>query len=349
MILTLSGFQAHSSVTFITRVGEIKDRRRTMTVHQAKYRTELPQLGSEFFLTDGGLETTLIFREGIELLYFAAFDLLKEPSGEAALRDYFHAYAAIAVRDKVGLVLDSATWRADADWGAKLGYSTDALAEANQKSIGLLEDVRGKFENGQTKVVISGCIGPRGDGYNPSLQMSTGEAERYHTAQVETFKDTAADLVTALTMNYEEEAIGVVHAAKAAGMPVVISFTVETDGRLPTRQSLRSAVEAVDAATDGGPVYYMINCAHPEHFEAVLAANEPWVTRIRGVRANASRMSHAELDEADALDDGNPSELGQQYALLKKRLGHLNVLGGCCGTDHRHIEQISVACTPLFV
>lgn len=319
-----------------------------MTVHQAKYRTELPQLGSEFFLTDGGLETTLIFNEGIELPYFAAFDLLKDPSGEAALRNYFRTYAAIAVRDKVSLVLDSPTWRANADWGAKLGYSPDALVAANRKAIELFEDIRDEFGNGQTKVVVSGCIGPRGDGYNPSFQMSTDEAERYHIAQIETFADTAADLVTALTMNYEEEAIGIVHAAKAAGMPVVISFTVETDGRLPTGQSLKSAVEAVDAATDGGPAYYMINCAHPEHFEAILAANESWVTRIRGVRANASRMSHAELDEADTLDDGNPIELGQQYALLKKRLGHLNVLGGCCGTDHRHIEQISVACAPLF-
>lgn len=319
-----------------------------MTVQRARYRTELPQLGSELFLTDGGLETTLIFREDIKLPYFAAFVLLNEPAGTAALREYFHAYAAIAVRDKVGLILESATWRANADWGAKLGYSSDALAEANQKAIEQLEEVRGEFENERTKIVISGLLGPRGDGYNPSFQMTADEAERYHAAQIETFKDSAADLVTALTINYEDEATGIVRAARAAGMPVVISFTVETDGRLPTGQTLQSAIEAVDAATNRAPAYYMVNCAHPEHFDAVLTAGEPWVKRIRGVRANASRMSHTELDEAEALDDGDPTELGQQYAILKKRLGHLNVLGGCCGTDHRHIEKISVACAPLF-
>lgn len=319
-----------------------------MTAYRARYRTELPQLGGELFLTDGGLETTLIFREIIELPYFAAFVLLNEPAREAELRNYFRAYAAIASRDKVGLVLESATWRANADWGAKLGYSTDALVAANRKAIEQLEEVRSEFENERTKIVISGLLGPRGDGYNPSFQMSADEAERYHTAQIETFKDTAADLVSALTMNYEEEAVGIVRAAQAAGMPVVISFTVEIDGRLPTGQTLRSAVEAVDAATDSAPVYYMVNCAHPEHFDAVLIATEPWVQRIRGVRANASRMSHAELDEADVLDDGDPTELGQQYAMLKKQLSHLNVLGGCCGTDHRHIEKISAACASLF-
>ncbi len=319
-----------------------------MTVFRAKYRTELPQLVSELFLTVGGLETTLIFRENIELPYFAAFVLLNESIGEAEPRDYFRAYAAVASRDKVGLILESATWRANADWGAKLGYSTEALAEANRKAIEQLEEVRSEFENERTKIVISGLLGPRGDGYNPSFQMSADEAERYHAAQIETFKDTAADLVSALTMNYEEEAVGIVRAAKAADMPVVISFTVETDGRLPTGQLLGRAIEAVDAATDGTPAYYMINCAHPEHFGGVLTADESWIKRIRGVRANASRMSHAELDQADVLDDGDPDELGQQYLMLKKRLGHLNVMGGCCGTDHRHIEKISAACGPLF-
>jgi len=193
-------------------------------------------------------------------------------------------------------------------------------------------------------MVISGCVGPRGDGYDPAHVMSAEEAERYHAEQIRVFAATAADVVTAITMTNVPEAIGVTRAARAAGMPVVISFTVETDGRLPTGDSLKDAIERVDAATGEGPAYYMINCAHPTHFEGALAGGEPWARRLRGLRANASTKSHAELDEAEELDDGNPAELGAQYRALRDRLPHLVVLGGCCGTDHRHIGAIASAC-----
>jgi S-methylmethionine-dependent homocysteine/selenocysteine methylase len=313
-----------------------------------RYRTALPQLGGELFLTDGGLETTLIFHEGLELPDFAAFLLLKDAAGAAALRTYFHSYAAIAQRFSAGLVLESVTWRANADWGARLGYSQEALADANRQAIQLLEDLRGEIERDQTPVVISGCIGPRGDGYIPTQVMSAHEAEAYHRAQVATFAETEADMVCALTMNYVAEAVGIARAAQRVGMPVAISFTVETDGRLPTGETLKDAIEAVDQATSRYPCYYMINCAHPSHFADVLMGDEPWLRRIRGVRANASRMSHAELNEAPELDSGDPTELGNQYAALKQRLSNLNVLGGCCGTDYRHIEQIATVCAPLF-
>jgi S-methylmethionine-dependent homocysteine/selenocysteine methylase len=312
------------------------------------YRNALPQLGGELFLTDGGLETTLIFHDGFELPEFAAFLLLKDPAGVAALRSYFKSYADIATRFGTGLILESATWRASADWGARLGYSHDQLADANRQAIHLLEDLRNEVESARTKLVISGCIGPRGDGYVPAQIMSEQVAEAYHTAQIETFAQTAADMVCGITINYAEEAVGIARAAQQAGMPVAISFTVETDGRLPTGQTLQTAIEQVDQATAGYPCYYMINCAHPTHFAHVLAAAEPFVQRIHGLRANASRMSHAELNEAPELDIGDPIELGTEYAALKRRLGHLNVLGGCCGTDHRHIEQLAVACVPLF-
>jgi S-methylmethionine-dependent homocysteine/selenocysteine methylase len=313
-----------------------------------RYRNALPQLDGELFLTDGGLETTLIFHEGWELPDFAAFLLLKDAAGVAALRKYFHTYAAIAQRFGAGLVLESVTWRANADWGARLGYSQDALAHANRQAIQLLEDIRNEVESAQTKVVISGCVGPRGDGYVPSQMMSAHEAEAYHSVQIATFAQTAADMVCALTLNYVAEAVGITHAAQRAGMPIAISFTVETDGRLPTGETLKAAIEAVDRATSSYPCYYMINCAHPTHFAHVLLPEEPFVQRIAGLRANASRMSHAELNEAPELDIGNPAELGDQYAALKRRLGNLNLLGGCCGTDHRHIEQIADACVPLF-
>jgi S-methylmethionine-dependent homocysteine/selenocysteine methylase len=311
------------------------------------YRARLPQLDDDFFLTDGGIETTLIFLEGLELPDFAAFDLLRRPGGEAALRRYFATYAALARRFGTGLVLESATWRASADWGKRLGYGAADLAAANRRAIDILADIRRELREHPKPVVISGCVGPRGDGYNPAQTMSESDAQAYHAEQIETFRDTPADMVTAITMNYVEEAIGIARDAQRAGMPVAISFTVETDGRLPTGQALRAAVEAVDATTGRYPAYYMVNCAHPTHFERVLAGGEPWVQRLRGVRANASRKSHAELNEATELDIGDPTELAEQHAALRRRLPHLTVMGGCCGTDDRHVERIAAACARL--
>lgn len=314
----------------------------------AKYRNKLPQLGDGLYITDGGIETTLIFHEGLELPDFAAFHLLKTPEGEAALRKYFRMYAQIAKLFATGLVLESATWRANAHWGTRLGYTPEMLADANRRAIHLLEEIRIEYETERTLVVISGCLGPRGDGYVPDRAMSEQEAEAYHRKQVETLAGSAVDMMCAITMNYVEEALGIVRAAQRVDMPVAISFTVETDGSLPTGQSLKTALEQVDEATSGYPCYYMINCAHPTHFDHVVAEGGLWLDRIRGLRANASRKSHAELNESPELDVGNPVELGMQYASLKKRLSRLNVMGGCCGTDHRHVEQIAEACSPLF-
>jgi S-methylmethionine-dependent homocysteine/selenocysteine methylase len=248
----------------------------------------------------------------------------------------------------VGLILESATWRASRDWAERLGHTPGELAELNRAAIRQLEAIRSEFQTGKTPVVISGCLGPRGDGYNPANLMSVEQAEAYHREQAGIFADSAADLLTAITMNYVEEAIGIARAARRVGMPVVISFTVETDGRLPTGDTLQAAIEQVDAATEAYPAYYMINCAHPTHFESVLAGKEPWAQRIRGLRANASRQSHAELNESPTLDVGDPTKLGREYAALKRRLPRLCVMGGCCGTDHRHVEQVAAACSPLF-
>ena len=313
------------------------------------YRNALPQLNGGFFVTDGGIETTLIFHQGLELPDFAAFDLLKRPGGESALREYFRAYARIAARHNADVVLESATWRASVDWGARLGYSGAELAQANRRAIELLERIRDELSETRTMAVIRGCVGPRGDGYQPANMMTIDQALSYHRVQVDTFADTAADMVGAITMNYVEEAIGIALAARDAEMPVAISFTVETDGRLATGQTLADAIGQVDAATGSYPAYYMLNCAHPQHFDSVLEPDASWTGRIRGLRANASRKSHAELNESSELDIGDPRELGTQYAWLKQhRLPRLNVLGGCCGTDQRHIESIATACAPLF-
>jgi S-methylmethionine-dependent homocysteine/selenocysteine methylase len=297
----------------------------------------LPQLAGDLFITDGGMETTLIFQRGLELPHFASFDLLRGDEGRSELRDYYETYLTLARTRGVGLLLDTPTWRANRDWGERLGYSDADLERANRDGVALVGGLRD--EQGPP-LVVSGCVGPRGDGYQAADLMTAEEAERYHTPQVETFADAGADLVSALTLTYAEEATGVTRAAETAGMPVVISFTVETDGRLPSGQALGDAIAQVDADTDGAPAYFMINCAHPTHFEHVLVEGEPWLERLGGLRANASRKSHAELDESDELDDGNPVELGEQYGALRSRLPHVTVVGGCCGTDHRHIDEI---------
>ncbi len=313
-----------------------------------RYRNKLPQLSGRPFLTDGGLETTLIFHEGLDLPYFAAFQLLTTDAGTSHLRDYFLAYAEMAKRLGTGLILESPTWRASRDWGNLLGYTPDSLAGANRESIQLLEQIRGEYDTARTPVVVSGCIGPRGDGYASDHSMSAEGAEHYHQEQIDTLASTSADMICALTLNRSEEAVGIARAARRAEIPVVLSFTVETDGRLPTGQSLSDAIEHVDDATSGYPAYYMVNCAHPTHFDEHVREGQPWAARIRGVRANASKMSHAELNEATELDAGEPMELGQHYFRLKSRLPRLGILGGCCGTDTRHVEQIALACLPLF-
>jgi S-methylmethionine-dependent homocysteine/selenocysteine methylase len=308
-------------------------------VPDSRHRHHLPQLEDRLFLTDGGIETSLIFHDGLDLPLFAAFDLLKDDDGTAALRNYFRPYAKLAADNGTGFVLESPTWRASPRWAKELGYPDEELDRLNRKAIGLMEELREEFESDDSPFVISGCIGPQDDGYSPQTKLSADEARAYHSTQINTFADTAADMVTAITMTYADEAIGLTQAAQDASIPAVISFTVETDGDLPSGQALGEAIEEVDRATDSGPAYYMINCAHPTHFDSVLDGGD-WVGRIRGLRANASTCSHAELDEAEDLDDGDPQDLGARYGELRDRLPALNVVGGCCGTDHRHIGEI---------
>jgi homocysteine S-methyltransferase len=303
----------------------------------------LPQLDPELFLTDGGLETVLIFHQGFDLPAFAAFDLLKDEAGTEAIRAYYRPYLDLARERDLGFVLESPTWRASPGWARELGYELDELDEVNRRAIALMVDLREEYAGGPP-IVISGCIGPQGDAYDPAVLLSADAAREYHSRQIGTFAETQAEMVSALTLTYADEAIGIARAAAEAGLPAAISFTVETDGRLPSGQALGEAIETVDAETDRSPAYYMVNCAHPTHFESVLDPGAPWTPRLRGLRANASRRSHAELDEATELDAGDPPDLGARYAALRERLPQLTVLGGCCGTDHRHVRAIRDRC-----
>lgn len=308
----------------------------------------LSQLNDRLFLTDSGLETTLIFRDHLDLPTFAAFVLLETDVGRRRLRSYFERHHAIARAHGAGFIAESPTWRANADWGRTLGYDEAGLAAINRAAISELADMRARCGETAETFVISGCLGPRHDGYAAQVRMSAAEAEHYHDAQIQTFADTPVDLVSALTITYAEEAIGIVRAAVRMGLPVTISFTVETNGRLPSGMTIEGAIRAVDAATDRGPAYYMINCAHPTHFSAPLCSGRLWPLRLRGLRANASRLSHAELDAAPTLDDGDPVELAMEYRELVNALPQLTILGGCCGTDHRHVAAIADACADLY-
>ena len=301
--------------------------------------------GTRAFIGDGGLETTMIFEEGIELPEFAAFVLLEDERGRERLGAYYERFAALAREHQVGFTLDTPTWRASERWGGRLGYSPARLADLNREAVELGQRLREGWQSETTPVALCGAIGPQDDAYRPEVLLSTAEAEEYHSTQAATFAAAGAEMVAAYTLTYVEEAIGIVRAAGAAGLPVSISFTLETDGRLPSGEPLAEAVERLDAETGAGAEYLMVNCAHPTHFAAELEAGGEWVGRIAGIRANASRRSHAELDEAEDLDSGDPVELGGEYAALAPSLPDLRVVGGCCGTDHRHLASI---CDELF-
>jgi S-methylmethionine-dependent homocysteine/selenocysteine methylase len=296
----------------------------------------LPTPGGPAFVTDGGLETDLIFNRGLDLPEFAAFPLLEHERGRDSLRDYYTAYADIARAGGVGLVLASPTWRANPDWAARVGYDARALDRANREAAAFVMALRGEWGD-LGAVAISGQIGPRGDGYVSGDAPTPEEAEDYHRGQVESFAGAGVDVIEALTMTTAQEALGVVRAANAVDVPVGILYTVETDGRLPDGTSLREAVERVDDA--GDVAYFGVNCAHPTHLAPGLEDGD-WLQRIGQIRPNASTLTHAELDEAEELDAGDPAALATDVDVLRDRLPMLSVVGGCCGTDARHVASL---------
>lgn len=306
-----------------------------------KYRRSLPQMAGKQMITDGGLETTLIFQEGIELPHFAAFKALETDQGMAAMDAYMARFAQMALREKRGFLMDTPTWRASARWATELGMSPDSLRAIHRETTCALLALRSRMETPDSPFVVNGVIGPQDDGFAPRRMLSVAQAEVYHSPQIRWFEEFGADMATAMTLTYAEEAIGISLAAKSCSLPIAIAFTVETDGKLPTGESLSAAIKQVDTATHDYPAYYMINGAHPDHFAHAL--DGAWTARIMGIRANASRRCHAELDLAETLDDGDPSELGALYAGLSLMLPNLTVMGGCCGTDHRHISAICAA------
>ncbi len=306
----------------------------------AIYRKQLPQGDGGLFLTDAGLETDLIFNHRIDIREFAAHTLLESPEGRFALARYYRGFLKLADQHDVGFVFDSPTWKAHTHWSEALGASDAELAEVNRAAINFIADLRDEFAGNRKPIVLNAVIGPCGDAYAPELMISADAAARHHAQQIGWLAETEVDMVTALTFTQSSEAIGIVRAANDASLPIAVSFTVETDGRLPTGQPIGEAISEVDAATSQGAAYFMINCAHPDHFRNSLH-DEQWLRRIHGFRCNASRCSHAELDEADTLDAGDPIELSQSYRELAEAMPWVNVFGGCCGSDLRHVAAIA--------
>ena len=311
-----------------------------MTTNDRTDTAQLPQLAGRTFISEAGFETDLLFNHGIDLPHFATFGLLESADHRETIRVYFQSVIDLARRDRTGVVIETATWRASSDWGALLGYDAAALDRVNHDAVDFFIELRDA--NPDVAVVISGNLGPRGDGYTISEAMSVAQAAAYHHPQIHSLAHAGADMVSAFTLTYADEATGIVLAAIREAIAVVISFTVETDGRLPSGQTLASAIEQVDAATDGAAAYFMVNCAHPTHFAHVLDSPGPW-HRLQGIRANASTMSHAELDNATVLDRGDEATLVDGYLKIADRLPNLAVTGGCCGTDLAHLDRISTA------
>lgn len=305
-----------------------------------RYRESLPQLSGDFFLTDAGIETDIIFNKGVEIREFAAHTLLAEESGREVLRDYFRGFLTLAKEMNAGFQLDSQTWKAHMHWAKDLDESEEDLKRANHDAIAFIAGLREEFKDNAKAIVLNALIGPRGDAYAPEEEVAAKEAEEYHSKQMSWLADTDVDMVSALTFTQSDEAIGAARAAKKYGLPIMVSFTVETDGKLPTGQPLGEAIKTVDEATDSCPAFYMVNCAHPTHFANVLD-DASWTERIRGLRCNASKMSHAELDEAEELDAGDPQELASDYVALTEKMPWINVFGGCCGSDLRHVTEIA--------
>ncbi|WP_270732438.1 homocysteine S-methyltransferase family protein [Shimia sp. Alg240-R146] len=301
----------------------------------------LPHESGDLFLAYTGMETDLLFTQGAELPGFASYPLLETAEGRELLRRSYQQVIDLGQEAGLGVILESTTWLANRDRAAAIGYEPDALAKANRTAMAFMDELRASAVH---PVLLSGNVGPRQDAYAPREQMTVAEATAYHTEQIAVLAETEADLVTGYTLSYPNEAAGIALASKKAGLSVVIAFTVETDGRLPVGVSLETAIREVDEACDYYPAYFMVNCAHPEHL--IGAIDAPLCReRLRGVVANASRCSHAELDEADTLDSGDPKEFGQQLADIERRFSQINVVGGCCGTDMRHMKEMIAAIT----
>lgn len=295
----------------------------------------LPHQTDQRFLVFAATGTDLIFNRGVELPGFASFPLVEDPDVQPIIVDQMRELMKVSAESELGCIIDTLTWMANRDRAAPLGYDADRLATLNRKAVALMCELR--EEDPRDDVLVALCIGPSRDAYARLEPMNVETARAYHRVQIGSVADAGIDLVNACTFNQIEEAAGAVLAAKDCGVPISVSFVVETDGCLDNGTGLEQAIDRVDELTGNAAAYFMVNCAHPDHFSHVLTGHP----RLKGMAVNASRCSHAELDDATELDDGDPQELGAQVAQLVRKFPHISVIGGCCGSDFRHMREMA--------
>lgn len=305
-------------------------------------QSPLPPAGSgEIFLTESGSETEIMYRHGFDLPEFAMFPLLENPEAVPILRDMFRAQLDVAAEFGLSFLLTGLDYRASPDWGAKLGYSRQSLADANMAAIQFLRDVAQPYSDQIPRLLIGGILGPRGDAYDLNHEITAESAEDYHAVQLATLKNSDVDFVCAMTFNNVPEAVGAARAASRCGLPLSIALTLDGNSRLKSGTSLAQAIADIDhLAGVEAPDFYLLNCSHPVEYEPALEVGN-WVKRLRGVRPNASKMEKIALCKLGHLEDGNPLELGKQIAGLSKRYPHMDIFGGCCGTNERHLREIA--------
>ena len=300
-----------------------------------------PRLDNKFYLTEGGSETEIMYKWGFELPEFEMYPLLDNPQADEIIRNMFRRYFEVAAQHDTGMLLNGHDYRASPDWGAKLGYSPEALRNMQHRVIDFLDGMRAEYADRVSDVYIAACIGPRGDAYGSGGEITADEAEDYHSVQLKNLDGTAADMAVAATFNNVPEAIGVIRAANGAGRPIGVSLTLTPEGRLRSGPGLGEAIETIDEATDGGAAWFGTNCSHPLEFEPALAEQGPWLDRLRYIRPNAARMDKIALCSLGHLEDGDPVELGGQMGEVARRLPRADIIGGCCGTDERHLSEIA--------
>lgn len=293
---------------------------------------------NNIFMINGGLETTLIYKYNLELPFFSCIDLFKNVNTKKIIYQYYLEYLKVAQKYNSFIIIDTPTWRFNKDWASKLGYNEIELLNRNKEAVVLISKLKNDYNN----IIISGKIGPKYEGYFISEKMSIEESKNYHSTQIKTFSELNIDIITASAMNYVEEAIGISYSAKDKSIPLVISFTLNNDSKLPSGMALEDAINYIDYITNEYPIYYMINCVHPKYFIELLRINKDkkWINRIRGIRPNASSKSHEELEKLNKLDSGNIDELANYCKEIKNICPNINIFGGCCGTNINHVESI---------
>ncbi|PTU32273.1 homocysteine S-methyltransferase family protein [Stenotrophobium rhamnosiphilum] len=305
-------------------------------------RTDFPkQKAGVLYMTEGGQETEIMFKFGHDLPQFAMYSLLDKPQALAELKAMYCRYLDASAKHGFVALMGGLDYRASPDWGSLLGYSREALAETQHRCIDFLRDVAKPYVDQLPGISYVGIVGPRGDAYSLNQTITAESAEDYHSVQLETLSKAGVDLVSAMTFNNIPEAVGLSRAAARVGLPLALSFTLDSTCCLKSGPSLKEAIEAVDTqAGDAKPTFYGINCSHPFEFEPAIEPGA-WFQRVRSLRPNAAKMDKISLCQLGHLEEGDPKELGELMGDIAKRYPHIDIWGGCCGTWETHLDEIA--------